>query len=440
MIKHTETNANPSAEKARVARLGKYTESTAPHVDQNTKYRLKKVAASALRYSKPVLVTDECGDLKPLINENGETETFLYEARVCSCGKVPVYGSDGSVDISQNPETGSMKYSNLTVCGNIWTCPVCYSTVAYKRKNELLHAMRENRKRGGSCLFWTQTIPHTKYDSLIHSLKVLSDSSTKLKAMGAFRKMLAKFGYIGSVMALEITYGHVNGWHPHRHNVLFFDRILTEDEIQDLNHRLKCYWMNKVKAVFGVEPSYERGSDLKPATYNDEGVSAYMCKWADELVETGIKKARNGSLTYTDLLRMIDEKYDIRLVHLVREFESSVTGRARIYWSRGLKDMFNIVEITDEEIAHAPERKHVATITFAEYLTLVRANFEGEILNIFQKMGAKCALNIIQNLHLQEIQQKREEISQKRAYYRTLEVAAARHLEELNILPQLIDK
>ena len=44
-----------------------------------------------------------------------------------------------------------------------------------------------------------------------------------------YRK-LKRLGYLGDVKALETPYSDANGWHPHYHTLIIFNRKLTDDE------------------------------------------------------------------------------------------------------------------------------------------------------------------------------------------------------------------
>lgn len=442
MINHTYNKSiqcENKSDSSAAGALGKYTESRATLVSNHQKYALKKLASTFLSYKRPIEYTDLDGIKKPLLDQDDNPITEMYRARVCSCGKVPknnAFGVAENISITKNPVNGNCKYSGMTTCGNIWTCPVCADSVAYQRVTEIQNAMKQNREKGGSCLFWTQTFPHTKNDSLKDGIDILSTSSTKLKANSTFKRLMKKHGIFGSIFALEITFGYTNGWHPHRHTILFSDRLLTAIEIENLRLALSTLWIHTVDKYYSRTPDLVHGSDLRAADYDTDSIASYMAKWSKELVETGIKQARGDNFTYLDMLLKSQEQYSFSLVKLIREYEQSTSGRARLYWSRGLKDIFNIVEISDEQLADSPEKELVTLITFQEYLSICKAGMEAHVLNVARDYTPQIVKELISEIHHSHIETLKHYNLKKRDLYLQLEKNAERHLFELGILLQ----
>src|SRR6185503_16585697 len=108
-------------------------------------------------------------------------------------------------------------------CGRLWVCPVCAARITEQRRKELSNAVS---RWPGKLLLVTFTFRHERRDRLTDLLARLVG---KGKQRGAFQWMksgkqwqeiLRDVEWVGSVRALEVTYGD-NGWHVHIHELVF---------------------------------------------------------------------------------------------------------------------------------------------------------------------------------------------------------------------------
>jgi len=93
--------------------------------------------------------------------------------------------------------------------------------------------------------FATLTLPHDQGDrleQLFGSVTRAWNRTTTARSVRVFGERLP-FRW---VRALEVTSG-VNGWHPHNHVALLFDRRLERDEALELREVLYGAWASAVE-------------------------------------------------------------------------------------------------------------------------------------------------------------------------------------------------
>ncbi len=318
--------------------------------------------------------------------------------RVCNCrrdfrpvhlgnenGK-NIYEMPKQVSIFQHKETKSTFYGGLVVCGSGYACPVDAPKISEKRSSEIRKAVSEHVKNGGICLFITLTFPHYACDTIKASIDALRASFTAFRSGKRFSNLMAKLGYIGLIRGIETTWGESNGWHPHSHEIWFVSpdfvdafkkeigkteiSISTLDCLVDMNLKPDLFelWKSAVMRSGLSEPSLERGMFIRVCETEEQlqkRLADYLAKtglekppWGvdDELTKLHSKKGKFGRLTPFDFLR---EQYNpekskadkFRLRCLFSEYVNAFKGVAKIYWSPGLKKIFQIKDITDKQAA-----------------------------------------------------------------------------------------
>jgi hypothetical protein len=87
-------------------------------------------------------------------------------------------------------------------------------------------------QKGGSAVMVTYTAAHVIGDKLPDLLGALKSAKRTLTQSRVYRHLTAT--RTGAVSATEITYNTRNGWHPHQHDVWFFDGpALNADQLAD---------------------------------------------------------------------------------------------------------------------------------------------------------------------------------------------------------------
>ena len=274
-------------------------------------------------------------------------QKLLPKERVKSCLRCRI-DKTLPVSVKYNVSTSKAHYGNLQRCGSVWCCPNCSPKITEQRKNEVKQAVE--RHKGGLYML-TLTIPHYMWDNL--ELLLLGFRGALKRFFSGTRKakaIWADMGKIGHIKALEVTWGQ-NGWHPHYHILVFTDKELPSD--YDTAPLVEL-WQNSCRLAKLPIPNAKYGLDFRKGEYSE-----YVTKWGwnieSEMTKGHLKKGRGSNWSAWDLLKYyafgtgVDDfdKYG----KLFQEFAICFKGSQQLYWSRGLKSLFSIVEKTDEQIA-----------------------------------------------------------------------------------------
>lgn len=287
------------------------------------------------------------------------------------------------ITVIRSKEHNTCCYGGLGTCASVWVDPICAAKISERRKQELQKAIEQHLVSNGDVLLLTLTNPHYLGDKLGD---VLEGQRLALKYFNGGKvasDMNKSIGYIGSVRALEVTHGRKspvnNGWHPHYHILLFVHSGLDLDAL-----RLKFYerWLKAcIKAKMPALPDFKHGVRL------DDGTKAasYASKWGleSEMTKGHIKKAINGETPF-DLLRVYAYDDDKQAAALFREFGETFKGKRQLFWSRGLKAMFDLEEVTDDELAAEQDDQAaiLGTIELDDWKRILKADVRGEILEL----------------------------------------------------------
>ncbi|MGN7613993.1 protein rep [Magnetococcales bacterium HHB-1] len=282
-------------------------------------------------------------------------------------------------------------FGGLQTCGSVWVCPVCAGHIAARRKEELEKAIESHLKDGGGIYLITYTVPHHREDDLGDMVKRFSDAQQRLKRGAPWKRIKDRFGWIGSVRALEVTHGQ-NGWHPHVHEVVFLSRPWNKQErplggvfdsedafLSEFKEKVFSRWSRfAVKCGFEA-PSSRHGVDIQ----NAEFAGSYAAKWGlqDEVTKAHIKRGNGHGRSPFDLIRSYQEG-DKRAGMLFMEFAGVFKGKRQLVWSKGLKARFQIQEFTDEQLAELKEDEGIVVGVFSsdDWRIVCRHNLRAEVL------------------------------------------------------------
>ena len=229
-------------------------------------------------------------------------------------------------------------YEGLQVCGSVWICPICAERLSRARREELQHAIDQAIAQGRGVLLLTPTFSHGVRDRLMETLPRFGDALRRLKSGKAWQTLRQQYSFLGSVRALEVTYGE-NGWHPHSHELLFTARPLTKGEQVMLKNAIYVLWRKAAVASGLPAPSREHGVDVRGAS----DAANYVGKWgfASELVRPQSKEAKRKGRNPWALL--VDYALgDKRAGALFREYAEAFKGRNQLFWSKGLRESLGL--------------------------------------------------------------------------------------------------
>ncbi|MBD8617285.1 protein rep [Pseudomonas putida] len=279
---------------------------------------------------------------------------LLPNERVSHCVRT-LTNSEGSVGILRDIKRGKAHFSGLQTCGSPWNCPVCSAKISERRKVEIREAVNTHVESGGGVEMVTLTVRHSRLDVLKGLMGMLRDALKRMREHRDYKHLRKLYEVVGSIRALEVTHGQANGWHPHLHELWLFPVPLKASQRAMLHRLLFSVWKTSCARAGLPEPSRERGVHIQQAHSAADYVAKWGCepRWdaATELTKANSKKSRSAKgRTPFDLLRDYASG-DSRAGALFAEFAEAFKGFNQCRWSPGLKAVFGVTEMTNEEIA-----------------------------------------------------------------------------------------
>lgn len=281
---------------------------------------------------------------------------LLPRERVAKCGRKPIPIFE-HVEVLREQDGSHATFGGLLTCNSVWHCARCAPKISEGRRVELQQAVT-HWTTDNQVVMLTYTLSHSILSPLEKTLAMLKDSKSAMQSGRWWKDLTSKYGIVGSITATEITLG-VNGWHPHLHQLVFFQhQRLQGGTLVDLSQALKTRWAGVV-ARHGGTVSQSIGLDV---AVSDNRVARYIAKFgheptkphwgeAAELTKANLKKASETSTTPQGLLWafLSGERLAGRLW---REYALAFKGKRQLVWSAGLADLLGMKEIkSDIELA-----------------------------------------------------------------------------------------
>ena len=286
--------------------------------------------------------------LREMIERNGKM-TYVHQVRNCLRAKIT---KKKGVTLFYNVEREQANFGNLQRCYSVWNCPICSMTITEGRRAELKKGLANWIDAGGHAYLVTFTNSHHKGDNLGDLLQGQKKAFVKFWEKRKVKEMLKRLGYNGRIVATEVTWGQDNGWHPHYHMIFFFDHEVDPNGIQSF---LALEWQDACIKAGLKAPDLIHGVDVRNGTYAAE----YVSKWGleEEVTKGHLKKGLNGSLTPFDLLRGASANNHFKT--LFKQFADVFKGKQQLVWSKGLKELLGIKQVTDEELIEETEKTSI---------------------------------------------------------------------------------
>lgn len=274
--------------------------------------------------------------------------------------------------------------SNVMRCASPWVCPVCTPVIREERAAEIDEALTRHLAAGGGGLFATFTVRHHLGDGLGERLDSVLDALHWVLKGAAWRKRAERFGYLGLIRAVEVTWSPVNGWHPHVHAALLFARPLTADEQADVSDLLFTRWAARCRQLGFGELHGTHGVDTRALTR--AGIGRYVQKVEGPSWSVGRELARGDRKPAGPfaVLQAFVTTGETRWHALWMEYERATFGRRAIQWSPGLRAKLAAPELSDADVvtveaASVPVWRYVRW--WAEWNAVVRAGEVGDLLS-----------------------------------------------------------
>ena len=307
----------------------------------NLDYVTRRVARFALQEVARSILRD-------MIERNGKA-TYVHQVRNCLRSRI---SKKKGVTLFYNVEREQANFGNLQRCYSVWNCPICSMTITEGRRTELKQGLSNWTDAGGHAYLATFTNSHHRGDNLHQLLTGQKKAFVKFWQKTKVTERLKRLGYKGRIVATEVTWGEQNGWHPHYHMILFFDHEINAQGLQTF---LALQWQEACIKAGLKAPDLIHGVDVRNGTYAAE----YVSKWGleEEVTKGHLKKGLNGSLTPFDLLRGASTNNHYKT--LFKEFADVFKGKQQLVWSKGLKELLGIKQVTDEELIEETEKTSI---------------------------------------------------------------------------------
>jgi hypothetical protein len=320
-------------------------------------------------------------------------------------------GIDGGlVTLYRSPDGTRGEFRGLQTCGSPWHCPMCAPKIAAKQVEQMNLSLHRwftldslatadgDRVPTGSVYLLTYTNQHDRdhagQGECKPRLDRLATALRHFKSRRSYQKLMKALESPGQIRALETTYGELNGWHHHTHEITFaasgalvYDRKgkpvrwlsplwkfcrpwartlirfdlaglkpgdVGADKFRKLRHLLThCFdaapgnYAAEYVAKFGKESESERGR---------WGLASELAK---SHLKTGARRDAPARCEHASPWALLNDSLDgdVRSGELWREFALAFQRRAKLYWSPGLKALFGVPDLADIVIARAPDSR-----------------------------------------------------------------------------------
>jgi len=286
--------------------------------------------------------------------------------------------------------SGVVHVGGVGRCGSVWACPVCAPTIRETRAAEIDVALASHLAAGGSCYFVTGTVRHHAGTPLAQVLDLVAAS---WRSANNAKSQRGSDVLTGSIRALEITHGR-NGWHPHVHALMLFAPGVSAATATAYLRNLSTHWGHQVRRRGGSVGA--NGFDIRPV-HHASGASSYLTKvdggWGAglELARGDVKTVRRkGSTSPQEFLRRASDG-DRHALKMWLHYEKATLARHAIQWSRGLRDLYDVPELSDLDAAEAEAADApvvMALVPADDWAYLLRVGQAAEMIGALGDIGA----------------------------------------------------
>lgn len=260
-------------------------------------------------------------------------------------------------------------FSGTERCASIWACPVCSAVIRAERATDIQTGAQTWQNNGGALLFVTLTLRHKRSDALADTLDAAIKSWRGVQQGAPWTRWKNRLGIVGSVRAVEVTYGVSNGWHPHIHVLMFLESEPTTNMLESFESWLYARWADRIVAAGSRMPTKLRGVDLRLAGKDGQVLAQYLAKTQDAAKATPSRTRIGAEIARADFksgrgldrlmpLELLDaDADDQRAYALWTEYFTATRGRQAITWSKGLRTRLLLgEEKTEQQVVDDAER------------------------------------------------------------------------------------
>lgn len=319
---------------------------------------------------------------------------------VARCGQHLVRKSNNDANVTVfRADNGRAHYSGLVTCGSVWHCPVCAAKISEGRRVEIADLVKKHQAAGGSVYMATLTAPHSAFDQVGATKKMVAKAWQKVQASASWKRAKAAAGFVGSVRSLEVTHG-ANGWHPHIHLLIFVTggNPTAEKTFGDF---LYDRWKGCIAAAGGGKTT--QWAYKFEACASAEEAGDYVAKWGPdaEMTKGHMKLAEGPNRTPWQILNDIRDNWSPRDVRLFRDYAEAFKGARQLTWSKGLRELYG-EEAGDDDLATAEpvESVAVAQLNAAGFELVKSRGLVPDLLEAIERHGGAGAIAFAEGFRL----------------------------------------
>lgn len=325
--------------------------------------------------------------------------------RVCNCLRLK---NKRSAQVSLRKKEGATRahYGDLQTCGSVWVCSVCGSIITEGRADLVQTAINNWRDMDpDNCVIMiTFTTPHYLFQPLSEvltcqdkAMRIMTNQPIKKSGYKRYKQIVQDIGSIGNYTGRELTWGQLNGWHPHRH-VLYFCKRQNIAKLRRLQFDTTQAWALAFQRAGGqirnMNHFFQRAVKVDQIT-DDDGytrISRYITtvegeSWtlAKEATKGPIKTAKNGNITPFGMLDAVRQGDPLSNLYSRKFYEYATTmkGKKQFFGSPGLADKLGINEVSDQDIlAEKQTGNHYSFLSDPDWQIIIENELRGEILRL----------------------------------------------------------
>lgn len=239
----------------------------------------------------------------------------------------------------------------VMLCSSPWACPICAPRIRAVRGEELKKLVAWHGAE--RTMMATFTVRHGAGDDLGKVRQGVANAYRRMTRGEPWQRFCRANGLEGSVRAMEVTFGWLNGFHPHLHQLLL---VMGAAALWKWLPWLRERWRKAVIAEMGEEfaPSDERGVTLTTAT-DGTYLSKMGVAWMEITDAVMSKGAKNGNLQAWDVAALAIEELEAGepgpYSQVWRQYAEGMVGARYLTWSHGLKAKAKVDEVSDDAAA-----------------------------------------------------------------------------------------
>ena len=317
-------------------------------------------------------------------------DIFGKDHRVAACHRHPIKQATNIEVWAKLDAYLPGHFVGLQTCALPWLCPICSPKIAERRAKEIRQAMGQCLSKGGQVLMPTFTIPHGRQDRLTGTLNLIKDALRWMARHRQYKQLQSRLGVQGRIIATEINHGEANGWHPHFHELWFFEG--SGVDAAQLEEDLYHLWKAACLRYDLGEPSRKHGVVVQDGSFAASYVSKMGdSEWtlADEMAKSNSKKGRRSNRSFWQLIDCyMDEnattQYRNRAKQLIISMPRPQRARRFLLGRRVLKSCMPSPRPQTKSLQRSREEEAVfiADIPLDDWRIVVRNNLEAVILDV----------------------------------------------------------